>query len=678
MRVVNCFTDHRRGARPLPAGLAAGLATLLLGVLLIAGPSLTLAAEDSASVRLDAGAGRLVLGAAVDYLLDPGRALRLQDVRQGEAAGHFQRFTGSEPGFGYRDDAIWLRSRVQVDAGGGGDWRLVIAQAFLLEVDVHLVGEDGQVLHILAQDAASPFHTRPLPSPQLVAPLHVEDGQVWHLFMRYRSAGHTGTPLYLERDQHFSARSLGHTAKAFLFQGMLLLLVLAGVATFLFSGSRAALLYAVYLGFGALFVFNRDGFGFQFLWPHWPAFNNIASLVLGAGLVIAGSLYTRVFLRSAERHPRLHRVLGANAWAALALGAFGLLGSLSLGKQWMVLLATASCALFLAAGVVAARSRWREVRFFVIGWAGVLTFSASLVAARHVFDLRIPGDLALDSMRAVIVFDALMMGLALVDRYVHLRAVQARMVEENLQIAERNLELSRRLERLEQRAHTATTLAESRGRALIDATHDLRQPLQALRMNIRRLLDGTARENDLGGNIDTAFGYLEGLVDTQLSAAGQPPDAPAEEPALPAARVLQHIAEMFSAEAAARGLGLRVVPASPLLAVDAMALTRVLSNLVGNAINYTERGRILVGCRRGAGHCRIEVHDTGPGMSAAEVERLMRRGERGASTGAGVAGHGLGLGIVADLCREAGLVLSCHSTPGRGTVFAVTVPRAGR
>ena len=87
----------------------------------------------------------------------------------------------------------------------------------------------------------------------------------------------------------------------------------------------------------------------------------------------------------------------------------------------------------------------------------------------------------------------------------------------------------------------------------------------------------------------------------------------ASEPGLH--EVLRGIADMFSAEADAKGLKLRLVLAAPDGKVAAYPLMRVTANLVSNAIKYTRKGRVLIALRRqGSGH-RIEVHDTGPGLA---------------------------------------------------------------
>ena len=256
-----------------------------------------------------------------------------------------------------------------------------------------------------------------------------------------------------------------------------------------------------------------------------------------------------------------------------------------------------------------------------------------------------------------------MMGLAIFDRYNHLR--QAAM-EETLAQAQRNLALSQRLALLEQSYQQVTANARQREESVKDTVHDLRQPMHALRLSLRQMLDPHAVKTADVGQVESALGYMERLVAERLAdhpdaegsetpqqrPTGTDIDGPAgaertDEPGLHA--VLRGVADMFAAEATAKGLGLRLVLAAPDARVAAYPLMRALANLVSNAIKYTPQGRILIGLRReGRGH-RIEVHDTGPGLNGAAFEQALIRNQRLDRDRATADGTGLGLSVVKEI-----------------------------
>ena len=110
---------------------------------------------------------------------------------------------------------------------------------------------------------------------------------------------------------------------------------------------------------------------------------------------------------------------------------------------------------------------------------------------------------------------------------------------------------------------------------------------------------------------------------------------------------------------------------------DAILLERILLNLVSNAIRYTSRGGIVVGCRRRGDSVRIEVWDSGIGV--AEDQQLSIFGEFyqvGNPASGERAGLGLGLSIVDGLCRLLGHPIDLASRPGKGSRFSVSVPWA--
>ena len=108
-----------------------------------------------------------------------------------------------------------------------------------------------------------------------------------------------------------------------------------------------------------------------------------------------------------------------------------------------------------------------------------------------------------------------------------------------------------------------------------------------------------------------------------------------------------------------------------------MIAMRLVSNLVANAVKYTDRGKILLGCRRRNAGLRVIVADTGPGIEASELDRVMHFRERG-SAAENVEGHGLGLGIANALALSGGYKLSCRSIPGKGTAFSVDFELANK
>ena len=143
------------------------------------------------------------------------------------------------------------------------------------------------------------------------------------------------------------------------------------------------------------------------------------------------------------------------------------------------------------------------------------------------------------------------------------------------------------------------------------------------------------------------------------------------------ADALEKIDSTFSGAADKKGITLRTVPSSSWVRSDPILLERILLNLVSNAVRYTTRGGVVVGCRRHGGLLRIEVWDSGAGIPDDQRQNIFAEFcQLAASKTDHHAGLGLGLSIVDRLCRLLEHPIELKSMVGKGSCFAVAVPVA--
>jgi signal transduction histidine kinase/ActR/RegA family two-component response regulator len=215
---------------------------------------------------------------------------------------------------------------------------------------------------------------------------------------------------------------------------------------------------------------------------------------------------------------------------------------------------------------------------------------------------------------------------------------------------------------------------------LASASHDLRQPLHALNLFVAQLPNERkpAERKRLVSRIDAAVASMnelfEALLDMTKLEAGILQANPAD---MPVQRLLDRIETTFAAPAEKKGLSLRAVPCSAWVRSDPILLERILFNLVGNAVRYTARGGVVVGCRRRATQLRIDVCDTGTGIPEDQRQSIFSEFYQLATPAPDrTAGLGLGLAIVDRLGRLLGHPVQLQSNPGRGSRFSVSVPLA--
>lgn len=257
---------------------------------------------------------------------------------------------------------------------------------------------------------------------------------------------------------------------------------------------------------------------------------------------------------------------------------------------------------------------------------------------------------------------------------------------EALRRANEGLELRvrERTEALEQAKAEAEQANLGKTRFLAAASHDLLQPLNAARLFLSALdesLQGSLRAGDadkertLAGSAITALRSTEHVLDRLLDISSYDAGAVrAEAIDFPIADLLVQLNVEFSAMARERGLVLSVVDCRLAVRSDPHLLRRILQNLLSNALRYTPRGRILLGCRRREGELRVEVWDTGIGIAAEDRARIFEEFQRLAP--GSEKGLGLGLAIVDRVSRLLGHAVDVRSRPGHGSCFAVTVPLA--
>jgi two-component system, sensor histidine kinase len=141
--------------------------------------------------------------------------------------------------------------------------------------------------------------------------------------------------------------------------------------------------------------------------------------------------------------------------------------------------------------------------------------------------------------------------------------------------------------------------------------------------------------------------------------------------------LLERVCHDYEVQARAKGLQLVQQKCSGTVMSDAVLLERVLRNVIANAVAYTDRGRIVVGCRRGRDHLSIQVWDTGRGIPAEEQEHVFQEFyQLGNPERDRTKGVGLGLAIVRRLTQLLDHPLTVRSQLGKGSMFAIAAPYA--
>ncbi len=244
-------------------------------------------------------------------------------------------------------------------------------------------------------------------------------------------------------------------------------------------------------------------------------------------------------------------------------------------------------------------------------------------------------------------------------------------------VQERTEELTRLNKELARAKSEADEANISKTRFLAAASHDILQPLNAARLYATSLSERGLRSEEakLASNVDASLEAVEEILGALLDISRL--DTGAMQPEFSNIRIGDLFGQLqleFAPLAAEKGLTFKFMPCTLNVRSDRRLLRRLLQNLISNAIKYTPRGRVLIGCRRLGGRIRVEVHDTGLGIAASEHGLIFREFQRLDQGARAARGLGLGLSIVERISRVLGITISLRSQVRKGSVFAVEMP----
>ncbi|MEJ0036078.1 MAG: hybrid sensor histidine kinase/response regulator [Gammaproteobacteria bacterium] len=218
----------------------------------------------------------------------------------------------------------------------------------------------------------------------------------------------------------------------------------------------------------------------------------------------------------------------------------------------------------------------------------------------------------------------------------------------------------------------------AKSRFLASASHDLRQPVHAMSLFVAALRahEMNPEARGLLDHIETSVrslsGLFGGLLDISRLDAGV---VEVRRTAFAIQPIVNRVCKDYQSEAARKGLTLRVRATRAFVDSDPILFERILRNIVANAVSYTDRGAVLVGCRRNSQRLRVQVWDTGHGIEPHERPLVFQEFYQiGNPERDRTRGVGLGLAIVKRLTLLLDHPLELRSEAGKGTCFSIDVP----
>ncbi len=246
---------------------------------------------------------------------------------------------------------------------------------------------------------------------------------------------------------------------------------------------------------------------------------------------------------------------------------------------------------------------------------------------------------------------------------------------QNIWLSKRNEKLA---ENLSEKKDQAEEFAASRTRFLASASHDLRQPLQALNFFLSALQPkiSSHKGKEIFSKLENCTDGMNELLDSILDISKL--DAKTlsfNKKPCNLNDILNNLTQQFRDQANQKNLTLNCQETTKYTDTDAVLLQRILSNLISNAINYTKEGGVTISITEGRENLSIHISDTGLGLEESEKIKIfeefyqLSNPERDKKKGLG-----LGLSIVKGLCILMDIPLEIQSKKGEGSCFSITLP----
>ncbi len=626
---------------------------------------IALAQAPEAPLGLGPGADAALPASAFRVLAGLPAGTSWEEVAPRFAAGGGGRPGGDVLDLGMTWQKLWAVAELANAGPGPASWQIGTELPAAGELEILAIRGGAAPERLLGASFRLGFGTRPVESRKLVsAPVAVQPGETVQLAVGYRPLGFSRLPLWLAGPAGAAAH-LGATAQGDAVFYTATLAILACFTGFcLVMRNATGLWFAAMLGLNLAVVAQAEGQFFRWLWPEAPLFNLNATMPL---ILVAAAFGYLATLRAGRDS------LGLRARTAIR-------AALAASLLHLAAVPFAHPVLVVPGGLVLWLGTFAAIAWSLPGWSEFsplqrrtgLWVAVAVLAAGSVLQLAAaagatPAWAGPETMLRLCYLAAgggLMALLLMQVARLH-HAHQAAMAAQ-IEASRKEAELSTALLQSERSYAEAMRRAARARQDLAAASHDLQQPLAALRLLLRQRAEDRTEEA-----VAEAMGYLDRLAGAFAAGGGTGTAAdPAE--AYDLGMVLRAAADMFRDEAEQRGIALDVSGAGILTRVPALAVMRIVSNLTVNAIRHSGGSRVSLMLAATPEEASVSVANDGAHMAPEAFARYLERGEKGPAS----EGGGLGLAIIAELCAENGLELSLDPSHGSGTRLTVTLPRA--
>ena len=645
---------HIIGRQPLPVARsiipAAALLFAVIALLLL--PAKTSLAS---AISLDSDRFQLNVTNRIQYLEDPTRLLKANDLMLPQISKQFTHSHDQIIRFGFTDHIIWTRLQLTNSQDHSLTAILYMDRPNVERIELFEI-RDKQVIPLGKSGSAYPMEEKSLESRNPVFRLQLAAGEEKILIAKLESSHFLHTAIKLADPVSFSE----DTGRFQLWIGTGLGVLCGFLCYGLFMGGRNRsadyLKFSLYMGSAITYMMTQTGY-FGVEWFNIPgAHPKLEAIALA--LVVASSCYfERSFLNLRQHNPYLDHALRIASLLSLALIAISPMLSNSLSLQISLLVGIASTPFMLFALFARWINGFKPARYYLA--SRILLVLVAGFGAQTIYG-SLPTNITLSWLLLVgLVLDAVLISYALADHY---REASGRQMERQQQVA------------------IAEAVTRTKSEFLAQLSHEIRTPMNGI-LGMTELLGGSPlspTQQDYLKTISTSGNHLLKILDDVLDYSKIEAGKMAIDiSAFDISHMLTECIELFKARIEEKQLELIThidgdVP--PQVKGDPMRIRQILTNLISNAVKYTDHGEIVINItpdnRHAPNHICFEVSDTGIGIPPDQFKTLFKPDRPIDPTES----KGLGLAISERLVKMMDGEIGAESQQGKGSKFWFSLP----
>ncbi len=629
------------------------------------------------NVILQPGKDTYKLGLYTDILEDETGKLSFNEIRGMDQTGEWRASKEEVINFTFSHSAYWIRTSIQNETSVDKDMILELAFPLQDYVDAYIEGENSRFREVKTGDRR-PFPTREINNRDFLFRVSIPAGKERTVYLRLESYDglHEVTPLLLQEQNTFLEKNTLINYLNGVVLAVMLTMVFYNFFVFVSLRDLSYLYYVMFIMSAVQWLFSYQGMSFHLLWPDNPWLANVMIPFGVTSTILSNLLFTRSYLETAKRTPRLDMglKLGMVVWSFLLIASF--FGSYSI--LFMVIIpAQLLHVLFLfIVGVRISLLGHRPALYYILSYF-VVMIGLGLVGLKVGGIL--PSNLITENSIIIgLVISMLMLALGLADRINIIREEKDKAQKEAL---EKEILARQAQERASENLKRTNQLKDA---FLANTSHELRTPLTGIIGLTDYLIDSLEKEDTdrIKYNlkmISTSGRRLYSLVSDILDfekLRNQDIELHCKKIDIPS--IINVVLSLEKVLADQKGLQLinHISDSMPAVYADEARLEQIIHNLVHNAIKFTDAGEIVISAREmDAQTLEISVEDTGSGVPEAFKEQIFESfvqadDEEGRNPG----GTGLGLSIARHLVELHGGKIGVDSTPRKGSRFFFTLP----